>query len=282
MCQHCSLTGEHDRLVRLAKTSPETDRVIEQMIADFAAILQNWHDSILDALGEIGVDLAQEGAVRVVLERRLDPYRESWDIVFENVWKDSAEAGRSTAIRRHNLDISFDIVDPETTAALEDHGRKAAEQTQHRMTGDMASAISDAYQAGYGIDEIAQLLRDDVFEDMKTWEARRCARTEGMAGANKGRLISYKDAGAAGKRWMARDDDDTRDSHENADNQTVPITEPFTIGKGYSAQYPGDPNLPVGERANCRCLVQPEWDVDELAIEVSNHVTTANRASTAI
>jgi uncharacterized protein with gpF-like domain len=255
----CQLCRDPNRWLLKQQRDPQVEQVVQTTIQQFENVLQNWHDSILDALGTLGIDLASEGAVEVAVEQLLDPYRDRWAIVIKNAWKEGAEAGRSAAIQEFSLDISWDIVDPNTVDALEEHGEKAAEHTQSRMTGDLSEAISDAYQAGYGIDEIARLLRDDVFEDMQTWEARRVARTEGIAGANKGRLTGFKDAGASVKRWMARDDSDTRPSHNEADNQTVPLGESFTVG-GESAAYPGDPTLSPGERINCRCLVLPEFD----------------------
>jgi uncharacterized protein with gpF-like domain len=255
MCIKCA--GPNHAL--LHKRADAVDQVIQRTLQEFSGILQQWHDSILDALGSLGIDLATEGAVELAIERQLDPYRQRWALVLKNAWKDGANAGRAVGIRQFSLDISFDIVDPNTVDALEEHGETAAEFTQSRMTGDLSKAISDAYQAGYGIDEITELLEEDVFPDMQTWEARRVARTEGMAGANKGRLTGFVDAGASDKTWMARDDEDTRESHNEADNQTVPIGEPFTVG-GESAQYPGDPSLPPEERIHCRCLVLPEFD----------------------
>lgn len=56
------------------------------------------------------------------------------------------------------------------------------------------------------------------------------------------------------KEWKTMRDDRVRDSHVEADWQRVPVDSPFEVG-GHEAQYPGDPSLPIEERANCRCVI---------------------------
>lgn len=243
----------------LLKQSDQTDEEIQTTIEEFSAVLQEWHSSIVEALGSLGIDLASEAAVRATVERQLDPYRERWAVVLEDAWTRGAEAGRSAAIQEFSLDISWEITDPNTVDALEEHGRQAAEQTQERMTGDISEALVEGYEDGHGIDEISDTLQEDVFPDMQGYETRRVARTEGISSANRGRLSGFRDSGATDKSWMARDDPKTRPSHNEADNQTVSLGESFVVG-GHEAMFPGDPSLPISERANCRCLVLPEFD----------------------
>lgn len=241
------------------KQSDPVDQEIQTTLEQFQGVLQNWHESILQALGTLGIDLASQGAVEIALEQILDPVRERWSVVLQDAWSRSAEAGRSDAIQTFEWDISWEITDPATNQALQENGQRDAELTQQRMVGDISEAISNAYQEGLGIDEISETLREDVFEDMRSYESRRVARTTGISGANKGRISGFEDAGAAAKTWMARDDNDTRPEHIAADNQTVPLGESFDVG-GESAEYPGDPTLSPHLRINCRCLVLPEFD----------------------
>lgn len=53
--------------------------------------------------------------------------------------------------------------------------------------------------------------------------------------------------------WNAILDNRTRDDHAEADGQTVPLGEPFTVG-GESLMYPGDAAGSAAQTANCRCL----------------------------
>ncbi len=77
------------------------------------------------------------------------------------------------------------------------------------------------------------------------------ARTDLNALSNAGSLLGATTADAAAtKTWLATEDERTRETHADADGQTVGINEPFTVG-GESAQYPGDPDLSWEESANC-------------------------------
>jgi hypothetical protein len=57
-----------------------------------------------------------------------------------------------------------------------------------------------------------------------------------------------------GKSWLTVGDNDVRPSHEDAEGQEVDNDEKFVVGDS-EADFPGDPDLPVEERANCRCTV---------------------------
>lgn len=55
--------------------------------------------------------------------------------------------------------------------------------------------------------------------------------------------------------WESMRDEKVRGSHAIADGQTVPINEPFTVGR-YKLLHPGDDSLgaPPSETIGCRCL----------------------------
>lgn len=57
-----------------------------------------------------------------------------------------------------------------------------------------------------------------------------------------------------GKEFLSVLGPTTRDTHADADGQTVGVDDDFNIG-GHKAPYPGHPSLPVSERANCQCSV---------------------------
>lgn len=200
--------------------------------------------------------------VRVGVEEALNQYLAAWDLVFEAMWKDGAQAGRESAARRHGFDIDFSITRPEVDEALEENAERAGEQVQERMTGDIVDAVLDAHDRGLDIEEIAQELSNDVFPDMKTWQARRVAQTCVISASNKGNLTAYKSAsGVTGKKWLATDDHRVRESHEDIDGQERELGEPFETGNGNEAMFPGDPSLPASDRINCRCAVSPSIDI---------------------
>jgi uncharacterized protein with gpF-like domain len=66
------------------------------------------------------------------------------------------------------------------------------------------------------------------------------------------------------KTWETVGDGKVRETHVEADGQTVPISDVFRVG-GYSMMFPGDSNLgaPASEIANCRCSAQ--YDREHIA-----------------
>lgn len=104
-------------------------------------------------------------------------------------------------------------------------------------------------------------LYDQLRDDENGWHyrARRIARTETIGTLNSGTVEAAETLAEAteielNKRWLATSDYRTRPSHVAADEQVVPISEPFTVG-GYPLKFPGDPSGPAGETIQCRCTV---------------------------
>lgn len=114
-------------------------------------------------------------------------------------------------------------------------------------------------------------------------KAENIYRTEIIAAQNYGKqegLIAARNRdperfGALKKIWLATGDDRTRDSHIDAHGQVIPIDDVFTVG-GHPAQFPGDPQLPIRERARCRCTQVPYMEgwgaVDELIGPLSEEI----------
>ena len=68
------------------------------------------------------------------------------------------------------------------------------------------------------------------------------------------RLIILRSLMTPKKTWVSMHDNRVRDTHIQADGQTVPVDEPFTLGGGL-LMYPTDQSLGVSfsEVVNCRC-----------------------------
>lgn len=66
-------------------------------------------------------------------------------------------------------------------------------------------------------------------------------------------FLSLKKKGKANHReWLTTRDNNVRPSHRHTDGQVIPITGKYSVD-GELARYPGDPQLPIEERAGCRC-----------------------------
>ena len=77
------------------------------------------------------------------------------------------------------------------------------------------------------------------------------------------------------KTWIATIDGKTRNTHFAADGQRAPLAGTFTVG-GVSLRFPGDPDGPPDEVANCRCRVGVLAPDEELPDEVDRHTERLN------
>ncbi|TMQ20912.1 MAG: hypothetical protein E6J91_03210, partial [Deltaproteobacteria bacterium] len=98
------------------------------------------------------------------------------------------------------------------------------------------------------------------------WIAYRAgviARTEALRVAHQGTEELYRQAIARGdlqadqleRTWNTAHDGRVRTSHRVMDAQTVGFGERFRTGDGTELRFPGDPDAPASETAQCRCVV---------------------------
>lgn len=112
--------------------------------------------------------------------------------------------------------------------------------------------VVEGEQAGAGVEAIARRIRTEAMP-MSRLRAHVIARTEThtAAGWANEQAASEADVELL-KEWVATADSRTRESHLDADGQTVAMGLPFDVG-GYRLMYPGDPAAPPGETVMCRC-----------------------------
>jgi HK97 family phage portal protein len=130
-------------------------------------------------------------------------------------------------------------------------GRVNAE-TARMLLEELAAGLAN----GEGIDVIAQRI-NRVFDFNDNIRAERIARTEITGLVNASHVEAYRQSGVIHeKRWLATFDERTRDTHIDADGQTVPVDGKFSVGMDM-LEYPGDPRSSGAEIINCRCTVTP-------------------------
>ena len=116
------------------------------------------------------------------------------------------------------------------------------------------------------------------------------ARTEGLRAANMGVMASAYQAIDDGvvrpqdvvKRWIAKIDDKTRDSHAKLNGQQIRgVDSPFRASSGALLAFPGDPSAPAAETINCllpgtrvlamdvRAASSREYDGDAVTIKTA-------------
>lgn len=140
----------------------------------------------------------------------------------------------------------------------------------------IAGQVSAGVNMGEGIPQLAARI-DEVLSTTGTprWENRAVvvARTEAIGALNAGRHDAFQVvAEETGERyeqvWLATEDSRTRPSHSLADQQRVPLGQPFTVG-GFALAFPGDPAGPPQEVIQCRCTA--------LLVEAGESVDLSNR-----
>jgi SPP1 gp7 family putative phage head morphogenesis protein len=132
--------------------------------------------------------------------------------------------------------------------------RSIAETAQERLRGSLADGLANG--------ETVSQLTTRALEWAKAGKevyAETVARTETGVVMNAAALDGYQQAGATHKEWLAVGDGRTRESHGALDGVVIPIGEKFSVS-GFPADGPGDPGLPVGEVANCRCTTAPVFE----------------------
>jgi SPP1 gp7 family putative phage head morphogenesis protein len=117
----------------------------------------------------------------------------------------------------------------------------------------IASQITQGVLLGESIPKIAERMQAVTGSNRAA--AVRLARTSTTAAENSGRVDSYKRAKGLGikvqQEWVATLDLRTRSSHREIDREKVEVGEKFSNG----CRYPGDPEAPYAQTANCRCTL---------------------------
>lgn len=149
----------------------------------------------------------------------------------------------------------------------------AAEMARSAALGETPAEMAD---------RVDHILNTEA--DVENWEgrARTVARTETAGALNGSRMDAYH---ATAKQlggdwdtvWLSTMDLRTRPSHREADQQRVPLGQPFMVG-GFPLRYPADPTGPAHESINCRChfvLVRPNETVEMSDRQMRQAVTAA-------
>jgi len=137
----------------------------------------------------------------------------------------------------------------------------AREAIRRRITGVSETtrnlilvAVAEGLAKGDPIDAIAEAILD-ALPGISKWRAEMIARTETHAAANFGANEAAKATGLRmQKEWNASGDENTRDTHVEADGQVVDMDARFAVGDD-QLDYPGDPNGSPQETINCRCAI---------------------------
>lgn len=121
------------------------------------------------------------------------------------------------------------------------------------LKSHLSATVTEAVVEGWSMERAAQRLAEGPFAGgmADTW-----ARTAVNGAVNTAATRAFGQFAEAGdeKEWVATNDDRTRNDHWAAHGQRVPFDDYFDVG-GERAYQPGDSQLSLAQRANCRCAV---------------------------
>jgi len=120
-------------------------------------------------------------------------------------------------------------------------------------TAMIIEQVNDVLSQGLPVAAAAQAIADlGAFSPAR---AARIARTVVGAAASVGQLVSGIEAGATKKTWVTSGFE-VRDTHAARSGETVGIDERFSAQIGsIGPRFPGDPDVDVADRVNCRCAL---------------------------
>jgi hypothetical protein len=127
-----------------------------------------------------------------------------------------------------------------------------------RLTGTLRGEVRNAINTGLALGQsYPQMMKDlKKLVNLKNFETMRILRTELHSAQEAGIIASYdeaRDQGIEGRTvWISTLYGNTRDTHQAMDG-VAQRDDGYFHGAIGRARYPGDPDLPAGERINCRC-----------------------------
>ncbi len=146
-----------------------------------------------------------------------------------------------------------DILSANVRAAIEARNLDLAAKAVQTTEDQLRDTLLQAHEDGIGTQELASRI-NDLYDGSMGYRSLRIARTELTGSINDGTVQTLDQQGYTQKTWSTVLDGHERDSHAEANGQTVSIDQPFQLAGG-QGMYPGDSSLPTSEVINCRCVV---------------------------
>ena len=158
----------------------------------------------------------------------------------------------------YNTELDDDIIQRVTRKFDKKYSKNIADKVKHieeTAKEQIQRIISEGEEKGLSYEEVRRNINSKI-DGLSIVRARVIAVTE------TGNLTNEIDNGIATetgmktKTWIhtgiGKND---RPNHVALNGKTIPIDDYFDLGNGIKALYPHDPSLPVGEVANCFCLI---------------------------
>ena len=153
----------------------------------------------------------------------------------------------------------FSVGDPRVMEAIERRVIQAG-KVNDTTERDLRELIRDGFAEGDTTAQLGMRIADYYREHVGEGQARpmTAAATQTTGIINDGRMIAARSVGGLRKGWLHGGSREPRPAHVEAQAryqaEPIGLDEQFEIN-GLRADAPGDAALPVGEVANCTCMV---------------------------
>lgn len=244
-------TNENLLRVNLSKFFTDLEHEIQ------SALLEYWNDHML-----------LQGQVNLILASIHEKHQEYYELIMKHKLQEfhRAEQLGRRLVKRQEQSAMKATTPVKITATpnnlfgtlkysedkLANDTFKASQNTLNRVDNNINEILTDGYKSGVGINEVSRQITER-FDQLRTWEAKRIARTEIHTAQNMGVMNSYDRLGVEYTQWIAASDDRTRESHIEVDREIIPIGSTYSNGLA----FPGDTSGPIEEWINCRCSNAP-------------------------
>ena len=239
----------------------EVQSALDDFKRDFRTLSGRIRDRLADAV--IARDINPTGDINAAVRRVLSNDSGELRVVLQDGAEEGAEAGRRMASRRFGLEIDFEVVPESTLSELNGFVDDIHGDVLDTIGDGVSDTLADAFDRGLDRDAVADLIQSELDNELGDAAAQRHARTLVQGASERGNHSAIRGSTAVGERWIATNDSRTRDTHNAAHGQIVPVDVPFRVG-GAELMHPGDPTGPIKEIANCRCTQAPVFP-DELS-----------------
>ncbi len=166
----------------------------------------------------------------------------------------SLQAGAKVQYDALAIEGSFSINSPQAEAWLQLKQRQYWRGTVNATTQNLLSQrLAEVMAAGPTPDLLAKAVDEVMGQRIKS-SAATIARTETAGAYNAAGSMTREQIGVKKQEWIATLDGRVRPTHAAANGQKIAVGEKFQVGSA-RLRYPGDPEGPVADLANCRCTV---------------------------
>jgi len=249
------VSDSNENLLRINISKFFTD--LEQDIQK--ALFEYWNDDLKK--GQVNLMLApihekHQEYYEIIMHHKLNEFRRSQRIGTLLVFNERQKKLHSFKSEKpvefaHSPNNLFGTL-PEAEEKLANNTFTASEGTLSRVDSNINQIITEGYKSGEGINVVSRQITER-FDQLRTWEATRIARTEIHGAQNEGIMSTYEDLGVEYTQWVAASDDRTRDSHLELDGEIIRMGDSYSNGLA----FPGDTSGDIEEWINCRCSNAP-------------------------